>query len=156
MYSCGAVNPNLFPAYYPAHDMFSRIFQFYESTNIPRLKKKSYRAKKGIFTSIFRALWKIKTVVFCYQNCSDLLWERKISDGEKLLKFEAEDWEFSKFLSSQEHFIVQWKVRIIFGNRILRRIQIGKNYWDLETYRKSRKILHNTHCAKVQKYNRAK
>ena len=29
--------------------------------------------------------------VFCYQNCSDLLWEKKYSsDKENLLKFEAE------------------------------------------------------------------
>ena len=70
------------------------------------------------------------------------------SDWEKLLKFEAEDWEFAKVLSSQEHFIVQWKVRIIFGNIMLRRIQIGKNYWDLETYRRSRKILHNTYLVR--------
>ena len=31
-------------------------------------------------------------MVFCYQNCS--------SDREKLLKFEAEGWEFAKFLRS--------------------------------------------------------
>ena len=34
-------------------------------------------------------------MVFCYQNCSDLLWEKKCSDDrEKLLKFEAESQEF--------------------------------------------------------------
>ena len=39
-------------------------------------------------------------MVFCYQNCSDLLWE-------KLLKFEAEgrELEFSKILWSLEQFI---------------------------------------------------
>ena len=41
-------------------------------------------------------------MVFCYQNCSDLLWE---SDSEKLLKFEAEGREFSKILRSLEQFI---------------------------------------------------
>ena len=36
-------------------------------------------------------------MVFCYQNCSDLLWEKKISsDQEKHLKFDDEDWEFAK------------------------------------------------------------
>ena len=41
----------------------------------------------------------------CYQNCSDLLWEKKCSsDWEKLLKFEAEGQEFAKFLRSQEQF----------------------------------------------------
>ena len=34
-------------------------------------------------------------MVFCYQNCSDLLWEKNCSsDWEKLLKFEAEGREF--------------------------------------------------------------
>ena len=35
-------------------------------------------------------------MVFCYQNCSDLLWENCSSDREKLLKFEAEGREFAK------------------------------------------------------------
>ena len=40
-------------------------------------------------------------MVFCYQNCSDLLWEKNCSrDREKLLKLEAEDLEFEQFLSS--------------------------------------------------------
>ena len=44
-------------------------------------------------------------MVFCYQNCSDLLWEKKCSsDREKLLKLEAEGWEFTKLLRSLE----QW------------------------------------------------
>ena len=40
-------------------------------------------------------------MVFCYQNCSDL----EKSDWEKLLKFEPESREFSKFLRSLEQFI---------------------------------------------------
>ena len=46
------------------------------------------------------------------KNCS--------SDWEKLLKFEAEGWEFAKLLRSLEQFIqtVQWKVRTMFGNRM--------------------------------------
>ena len=56
--------------------------------------------------------------VFCYQNCSDLLWKKSCSsDWEKLLKFEAEGRDFAKFLRSQ----------------------IGKNYWDLENAGKVRK-----------------
>ena len=44
--------------------------------------------------------------VFCYQNCSDLLWEKNCtSDQEKLLKFEADGQEFSKNLRSLEQFI---------------------------------------------------
>ena len=37
------------------------------------------------------------SMVFCYQNCSDLLWE-------KLLKFEAYGREFANFLRSVEQF----------------------------------------------------
>ena len=45
-----------------------------------------------------KAIW--NTMVFCYQNCSDLLWEKKYSsDQEKLLKFEDEGWELAKFLT---------------------------------------------------------
>ena len=45
-------------------------------------------------------------MVFCYQNCSDLLWEKKCSsDQEKLLNFEAEGREFEFFLRSLERFI---------------------------------------------------
>ena len=41
-------------------------------------------------------------LVFCFQNCSDLIWEKVVlcSDQEKLLKFKAEGWEFAKFLRS--------------------------------------------------------
>ena len=46
------------------------------------------------------------------KNCS--------SNREKLLKFEAEGQEFAKFLRSLEQFTqIQWKVRTIFGNRML-------------------------------------
>ena len=58
-------------------------------------------------------------MVFCYQNCSDLLWEKNCSsDREKRLKFEAEGREFAKILRSLEQFI-QTVVRTILGNRML-------------------------------------
>ena len=44
-------------------------------------------------------------MLFCYQNCFDLLWEKKCSsDREKLLKFEAEGREFENVLRSLEQF----------------------------------------------------
>ena len=53
----------------------------------------------------------LKEMVFCYQNwptvrknCSS-----DQSDREKLLKFKAEGWEFSKFLRSLEQFILTLK-----------------------------------------------
>ena len=51
-------------------------------------------------------------MVFCYQNCSDQLWEKKISsDWEKLLIFEAEGQEFAKFMRSLEQVIQGVKVQ---------------------------------------------
>ena len=45
-------------------------------------------------------------MVFCYQNCSDLLLRKNCSsDGEKILKFEAEGREFAKILRSLEQFV---------------------------------------------------
>ena len=35
-------------------------------------------------------------LVFCYQNCSDLLWEKIVVVIKKKLKFEAEGREFAK------------------------------------------------------------
>ena len=43
-------------------------------------------------------------MVFCYQNCSELL-NYCSSYREKLLKFEAEGREFENFLRSLEQFI---------------------------------------------------
>ena len=37
----------------------------------------------------------IGKLLFCYQNCSDLLGEEIVQ--EKVLKFAAEGWEFAKF-----------------------------------------------------------
>ena len=45
-------------------------------------------------------------MVFCYQNCSDLLWEKIVLVIKKIFwKFEAEDREFAKCLRSLEQFI---------------------------------------------------
>ena len=79
------------------------------------------------------------------KNCS--------SDREKLLKFKAESREFAKFLRSLEQFIQTvkgqnnfWLTECFFNlfleisqiskNRTII-IQIGKNYWGLEIFRKS-------------------
>ena len=59
-------------------------------------------------------------MVFCYQNCSDLLWKKNCSsDREKLLKFEAEGRGFAKFLKSLEQFVNTVKGGKIFGSRKL-------------------------------------
>ena len=45
-------------------------------------------------------------MVFCYQNCSDLLWEKIVQMTKtKLLKLDAEGREFEIILRSLEQFI---------------------------------------------------
>ena len=44
-------------------------------------------------------------MVFCYQNCSDLLFEEIVLVIEKNLKFEVEGQEFAKILRSLEQFV---------------------------------------------------
>ena len=52
----------------------------------------------------------LTTMVFCYQNCSDLLWEKIVLVIEKkLLKFVAEGQEFAKFLRSLKQFVRKMK-----------------------------------------------
>ena len=41
------------------------------------------------------------------------------SDQEKNLEFEAKGWEFAKILRPLEQFVRTWKVRTVFGNRML-------------------------------------
>ena len=49
-------------------------------------------------------------MVFCYQYCSDLVWEKIVLVIEKkLLKFEAEGQELEKNMRSQEQFIQPMK-----------------------------------------------
>ena len=48
----------------------------------------------------------IEGMVFCNQNCSDLLWEKYVLVyWEKRLKFEAEGWEVANCVRSLEQFI---------------------------------------------------
>jgi hypothetical protein len=72
-------------------------------------------------------------------------------DPEIFLKFEAENREFANFLKSLEQFFQTvkgqnncWYAFLTFSWWVLMsdkfktiRIQIGKKYWDLETFRKS-------------------
>ena len=59
-------------------------------------------------------------MVFCFQNCFDLLWEKKsFSNQEKLLKFKAEGQEFAKILRLIEQFIGTVKGKKNFWNRMV-------------------------------------
>ena len=58
-----------------------------------------------------------EVMVFCYQNCSELLWEKNCSiDWEKLLKFKAEGWRqrFDFFWDHYNNLFEHWKVSTIF------------------------------------------
>ena len=63
---------------------------------------------------------KKKTMVFCYQNCFDLLWEKIV------LVIEKNFWNSRLKAKNLKHFwdhlnnlFKQWKVRTISGNRML-------------------------------------
>ena len=62
----------------------------------------------------------IQGTVFCYQNCSDLLWE-KSSGQEKLLKFKTESPEIHKIfeitrtiIETEGFFTGSWRFPNIF------------------------------------------
>ena len=58
-------------------------------------------------------------MVFCYQNCSDLLWEKIVFVIEKIFwnsRLKVEN--LQKFWDYSNNLLKQWKVRIIFGNKI--------------------------------------
>ena len=63
-------------------------------------------------------------MVFYYQNCSEVR-KNCSSDWEKKLKFEAEGREFANILRSLKNLFKQWKVRTIFGNRMLFQLAPG-------------------------------
>ena len=65
-------------------------------------KPRSFTKCQAIYDSFCSS----QNLLFCYQNCSDLLWQKKCSsDREKLLKFKAEGREFAKILRSLKQFI---------------------------------------------------
>ena len=59
-------------------------------------------------------------LLFCYQNCSDLLWEKIVLVIEKNfwnLRLKAEN--LQNFWDHSNSLFKQWNVRTIFGNRML-------------------------------------
>ena len=66
-------------------------------------------------------IWRFRLeTVFCYQNCSDLLWEKNVLVTEKNFwnsKLNAEN--LKKFWHHQNNLFKTWKVRTIHGNRML-------------------------------------
>ena len=103
------------------------------------LQKELGHLQKTIVSLIFPE----SKMVFCYQNCSGLAVRNNCSsDREKLMKFEAEGWEFSNFLRPLEQFIqtVKGQNNFLEQNAFLTycwsflrtirtiRIQIGKKF----------------------------
>ena len=75
-------------------------------------------------------------MVFCYQNCSDLLWEKNCSsDQENLLKFEAEvlqHFEITRTIYSNSEWSEQFLVTECFFNLFLEVSQICNRLEQLE------------------------
>ena len=102
--------------------------------------KKPEKKNQICIRKIFLFLWKHQyfhktggtEMVFCFQNCSDLLWE--------------------KIVPSDQDFFLNWggRPRICQTFEITRtiRIEFGKNNLDLETYRKY--ILWKLSCMKLR------
>ena len=67
----------------------------------------------------------VKKLVFCYQNCSDLLWEKIVPAIEK--NFEIRGWKprICKILRSLEQFTQTVKVQNNFGNKTLFKLDPG-------------------------------
>ena len=60
----------------------------------------------SISSMSFSLISEILEMVFCYQNCPDLLWEKIVLVIENIFfKFETEGREFPKMLRSVEQFI---------------------------------------------------
>ena len=63
---------------------------------------------------------KKKNLVFCYQNCSYLLWEKIVLVIENFFwnsRLKAAN--LQNFWDRYNNFFKRWKVRTIFGNRML-------------------------------------
>ena len=68
------------------------------------------RYRKNIAKRCKTTYWKLE-MVFCYQNCSDLLYCEKKLNWWSRKTFEIRDREFAKFLRSLEQFIQTVKGR---------------------------------------------
>ena len=85
----------------------------------------------------------LELMVVCYQNCSELLWEKNFLVIEKFAKILRSLEQFIQTVKGQKKFWWQnafltcsW--RFLISNKLEKIIiQIGKKYLDLETCRKS-------------------
>ena len=95
------------------------------SWNCPPRKSEHYCQLDYWFSNLggitfFLFYW---SMVFCYQNCFDLLWEKIVLVIKKNIwnsRLKAEN--LQKILDHQNNLLKQWKDRTIFGNRMFQEV----------------------------------
>ena len=97
---------DLFPTYYNKPEVRLDLPGYSNHTNYARLNQTQHQCD-NVITLPEVNKYILITMVFSYQNCSDLLSEKIVlsSDRKKRLKFEAEDQEFANFLRQPEQII---------------------------------------------------
>ena len=79
-------------------------------------------------------MWQIifvKGMAFCYQNCSDQLWEKSFWDHWNNL---FKQWKVRTIFGKRMHAFLTCSWRLLISNRL--EFKLEKKYWDLETCRK--------------------
>ena len=70
-----------------------------------------------LFIQLYPFIRELRVMIFCYKNCSDLLWEKIVLVIEKIIFLKAEN--LQTFWDHLNNLFKQWKVRTISGNRML-------------------------------------
>ena len=106
-----------------------KLWNYHSHQTVIRRTSDGHQTVIGQFQKIIRlSLNCHQTVIYDFQSCITemVFFVTKIV----LTYFEKKVFYWSRKTSLEQNLFKQWKVRRI-------RIQIGKNYWDLETCRKS-------------------
>ena len=78
------------------------------------------QCQKNFEHPLYLSFFPLSALVFCYQNCSDLQWEKNVLVIEKKFcnsMLKAKD--LQKFWHHWDNLFKQWKIRTIIGNRML-------------------------------------
>ena len=121
---------NKIPTFLPfsdnSHQCLESFFMWRKTEiNVKNLASKDWHGKKVTIYSPIFYLVKSSEMVFCYQNCSDLLWEKIVLVIKKKIwnsRLKAEN--FQKFWDHLNNLFKQWMDRTIFGNRMLFKLVI--------------------------------
>ena len=96
----------LVPANLELRDLFNSVITFLLRTMTSSPFSVWLICLSSISSMSFSLISEILEMVFCYQNCPDLLWEKIVLVIENIFfKFETEGREFPKMLRSVEQFI---------------------------------------------------